>query len=34
VRCARPTPPSLKTSNWLKSRAIAFHKAKGRGAHG
>jgi DNA repair protein RadD len=34
VRCARPTPPSLKTSNWLKSRAIAFHKAKGRGAGG
>ena len=28
VRCARPTPPSLKTSNWLKSRAIAFRKRR------
>ena len=32
VRCARPTPPSIKTKNWLISRQIAF--AKARAAHG
>ena len=30
VRCARPTPPSLKTKNWIISRQIAFAKAKER----
>jgi DNA repair protein RadD len=34
VRCARPTPPSLKTKNWIISRQIAFAKARGRAAHG
>jgi DNA repair protein RadD len=33
VRHARPTPPSLKTANWLKSRQIAFHKAREGLAH-
>ena len=28
VRCAEPTPPSLNTRNWLKSRAIAFAKRR------
>jgi DNA repair protein RadD len=32
VRCASPTPPTLKTKNWLVSRRIAF--AKGARAHG
>jgi DNA repair protein RadD len=34
IRCARPTPPSLKTKNWLVSRQIAFAKARKRVAHG
>jgi DNA repair protein RadD len=34
VRGARPTPPSLKTKNWIVSRQIAFAKAKDRVAHG
>ena len=34
VRCARPTPPSLKTKNWIVSRQIAFAKARERVAHG
>ena len=34
VRCARPTPPSLKTKNWIISRQIAFAKAKSALAHG
>jgi len=34
VRCARPTPPSLKTERWIISRRIAFEKAKERVAHG
>ena len=28
VRCARPTPPSLKTKNWLVSRQIAYAKRR------
>jgi superfamily II DNA or RNA helicase len=32
VRFAQPREPSLKTKNWLRSRAIAY--AKGRAAHG
>ena len=36
VRSANPRPPSLKTKNWVTSRAIAFTKAISRGlaAHG
>jgi DNA repair protein RadD len=34
IRCAPPTPPSLKTKNWLVSRQIAFAKAKRRVARG
>jgi DNA repair protein RadD len=34
VRYARPTPPSLKTKNWIVSRRIAFAKARGVAAHG
>jgi DNA repair protein RadD len=34
VRCARPTPPSLKTKNWIVSRQIARVKARERVAHG
>ena len=34
VRCAKPTPPSLKTKNWIVSRQIAFAKARERVAHG
>ena len=34
VRCTRPTPPSLKTKNWLLSRQIASAKARERAAHG
>ena len=30
----RPTPPSLKTKNWIVSRRIAFAKAKERVARG
>jgi superfamily II DNA or RNA helicase len=32
IRCATPTPPSLKTVNWIRSRQIAF--AKRRRSHG
>ena len=32
VRHAEPRPPSLKTSNWIRARQIAY--AKGRRAHG
>jgi len=32
VKTAAPREPSLKTKNWIRSRAIAF--AKGRAAHG
>jgi DNA repair protein RadD len=32
IRCTRPTPPSLKTKNWLLSRQIAC--AKGRQSRG
>ena len=28
VRCARPTPPSLKTKNWIISRQIAYAKRR------
>ncbi len=34
VRCARPTPPSLKTKNWIVSRQIARAKAMERVARG
>jgi DNA repair protein RadD len=34
VRCARPTPPGLKTKNWIVSRQIARVKARERVAHG
>jgi DNA repair protein RadD len=34
VRCVRPTPPSLKTKNWIVSRQIARTKARERVAHG
>jgi hypothetical protein len=34
VRCAPPTPPSIKTRNWIVSRRIALAKAKERVAHG
>jgi DNA repair protein RadD len=34
VRCARLTPPSLKTKNWIVSRRITFAKARERLAHG
>jgi DNA repair protein RadD len=34
VRCAGPTPPSLKTKNWIISRQIARAKAMERVAHG
>jgi DNA repair protein RadD len=34
VRCARPTPPSLKTKNWIVSRQIAHARARERVAHG
>lgn len=34
VKLATPTPPSLKTKNWVRSRAIAFAKAKRGAAHG
>ena len=33
IKFADPRPPSLKTRNWVRSRQIAFAKAKGR-AHG
>jgi hypothetical protein len=33
VRLAAAAPPSLKTRNWVMSRAIAFAKARER-AHG
>ena len=34
VRSAFPRPPSLKTKNWVTSRAIAFAKARERVAYG
>ena len=33
VRYAQPTPPSLKTQNWILSRRIAYAKFQGRPAH-
>ncbi|MBG0797172.1 DEAD/DEAH box helicase [Methylocystis sp. L43] len=34
TRSAGPTAPSLKTRNWIRSRQIAFAKAKRKAAHG
>ena len=34
TRSAEPTPPSLKTKQWVRSRQIAFAKGKGRRANG
>jgi DNA repair protein RadD len=34
IKCAAPTPPSLKTRNWIVSRQIARAKARERVAHG
>jgi DNA repair protein RadD len=31
VRLAEPRPPCLRTRNWLKSRQIAYAKARARG---
>jgi hypothetical protein len=28
VRCVQPARPTLKTLNWIKSRAIAFAKRR------
>ena len=32
VRLAEPQPPSLKTQNWVKSRAIAYAKGRANGS--
>jgi|GEM_PF-5082921 len=34
TRSAGPIAPSLKTRNWIRSRQIAFAKAKRKAAHG